>query len=1557
MVHANANRLVSLAFFATLVGCSPPAAVAPATTDAQDGSAAVGDAVAPDADAIQTEATVSDAVDPADASTAAANDAGKADDVVAPTDASPSCATAADCMVGPCQDAACSAGHCVVSAKADGTPCAAPTLCAAGGTCAAGTCAPAGIKPCKDDNICTQDDCDPATGECSHTPAVGNTCNDGNPCTKGDFCSVQGQCEPGSNVCATCTSAKDCAQYDDDNLCNGSLFCDLSLPTPVCAIKPGSVVFCDPSADSACAKSQCNPGTGLCTPKPMAEGQPCDDGNPCTPFEACSAGKCKAQVNACQCQKSSDCAAFDDGNPCNGTLYCDTTSQPYKCAVNPGSVVACPKSSDPCLNNICSPSDGGCVPVPVSDGAACSDFDSATVGDYCQAGTCVGGTNLSQCTHDSDCQKLEDGNLCNGTLFCNMATGNCQDNPKTAISCPSVDDTSCFKNLCQPKTGKCAMVAVNEGKACDDGNACTAGEVCKTGQCLASAVTCLCQQDADCASQEDGNLCNGKLYCDKQKGLCIVNPTTVVVCPSGQDSACQKNLCDPKSGACAPTAVHEGQACDDGNLCTAGEVCQAGQCLASADTCSCKKDSDCLAFEDGDLCNGSLYCNKQTGECLVNPASIVVCATALDGPCNQTSCNAKTGACEILPAHNGAQCDADGNACTQNDFCDQGVCKAGAMACNCTTDKDCEGKQGQDLCVLTMICDTKSHECTPGMVVNCPGSLLDGPCQTTACDPSTGQCATKNRADGTVCEKNTLCTGAQVCLSGGCVTGKAVNCDDINPCTADSCEDKQGGCLHAPLDATPCDDGSKCTTQDVCVLGGCMGATLPCNDDNKCTADSCDPKVACVHLPVAATACDDGNLCTLGDQCVQGKCAPGAAPLGCDDANPCTEDLCDPVQGCITKALSSGACDDGSACTDQDTCSAGSCAGVAVVCEDGDPCTDTACTKLAGCSYGAIIGAPCDDFNACTTGDKCNGKGLCTPSAAKVCDDGNPCTNDLCNQVLGCIFDVKAGVACDDGSKCTEDDVCSQGFCKGVAITCDDGNPCTTDGCKVDVGCVAMAKDGLPCNDNNACTKGDACGNGGVCAGSPVSCDDGNPCTDNTCDSASGCKLAILDKIPCSDGSACTVQDECASGICLGSPQTWSKKLATSPSLDDGLYSITTGPGGDVVAVGAETQTYLYKLTQRESVVYRYTATGQVVWSKVYVNDNFDDYLFGVETLADGTWLAVGAQDGVASALDPNPDRNIAWKHLSDDGFTWNGYYAVPGWQRLVAVARAADDTASAVGWDDDHGLIVRFFPNGQDILWIKNYAPPSGAGQLRAVAALPGKPIGWVAAGINGIQGWVTRYDANGTALWHRLLSVDGYEVKLRGVVVANSAVYVVGDVVFETTENYSILAALDLSGNLLWQRVSPVSETALAIRRVPGTSMLAWAGGLNLGSGTWDVAVRLVTAAGDTASQHTFDMGQQDFADAMVIDASGAIAVAGHTVIWADPMTQDSLIARADAFGNWTCGASGNCAGQPWASCDDSNPCTADTCSAGSGCQHNSMPEGMPCGSAKTCTNGACK
>jgi hypothetical protein len=60
----------------------------------------------------------------------------------------------------------------------------------------------------------------------------------------------------------------------------------------------------------------------------------------------------------------------------------------------------------------------------------------------------------------------------------------------------------------------------------------------------------------------------------------------------------------------------------------------------------------------------------------------------------------------------------------------------------------------------------------------------------------------------------------------------------------------------------------------------------------------------------AGTACDDGSACTVNDACQAGSCR-GGTELACDDGNECTEDVCQPASGCRHAPRNGESCAEG----------------------------------------------------------------------------------------------------------------------------------------------------------------------------------------------------------------------------------------------------------------------------------------------------------------------------------------------------------------------------------------------------------------------------------------------------------------------------------------------------------------------------------------------------------------------------------------------------------------------------------------------------------------------
>ena len=528
------------------------------------------------------------------------------------------------------------------------------------------------------------------------------------------------------------------------------------------------------------------------------------------------------------------------------------------------------------------PVDGGPPANPCAgkaDKSACDDGDPCTT-SVCQGGKCVTDADLCECKTSADCQAKDDGNACNGTLYCDTAIAirACKVNPATIIACPD-DGNTCTTTSCDKKTGACQTVAVPDvdpKKVCEDGNKCTASDFCEKGQCQSGVVVCACVKQADCAAQEDGDACNGTLFCDlsSAKPTCKLNPASPVTC-AGQDAGgCALTSCDKKTGACVTTVAKDLAACEDGDPCTSSDTCKNGGCVPGPDLCQCKTAADCAKFDDGNACNGTLYCDVPKGTCKPNPKTVVVCPSGT--ACAPIACDGKTGICTTTLAQKFSACDADGNPCTVDDTCDgKGSCEAGTDVCVCDENQDCAKHEDGDACNGTLYCDKLAQPPTckpnPKTVVTCPAA--SGPCQVSACDPKSGKCETSKLAEFSACSDGDKCTVGDVCEAGACKPGP-----DLCACTSDAdCLDDGDLCNGVPF----CDKAAATT---ICKVKPGSQVTCDASLNKGCVQGQCAPKTGLCAALSSSEKCDDGNGCSI-DSCdpKSGQCKHAQQP----DGTPC----------------------------------------------------------------------------------------------------------------------------------------------------------------------------------------------------------------------------------------------------------------------------------------------------------------------------------------------------------------------------------------------------------------------------------------------------------------------------------------------------------------------------------------------------------------------------------------------------------------------------------------------------------------------------------------------
>lgn len=281
------------------------------------------------------------------------------------------------------------------------------------------------------------------------------------------------------------------------------------------------------------------------------------------------------------------------------------------------------------------------------------------------------------------------------------------------------------------------------------------------------------------------------------------------------------------------------------------------------------------------------------------------------------------------------------------------------------------------------------------------------------------------------------------------------------------------------------------------------------------------PAAAETTPQLACPSCEDYNPCTV-DSCDEATGTCRHDPLDCDDHNACTTDTCErfpvgPSAGCRhVNKVSGTACDDGDACTMSDVCNGtGSCAGQlqapGSACDDGNPCTAGDMCGAGGSCTGAPLlqGAECDDRNACTRGERCvvatDGSIGCQ-APARNCDDGLPCTTDSCDSITG--------------------------DCVHTAVSCDDGNPCTVDACDPLTGaCGRTTREGA-CDDKNICTVNDFCQDGNCVSGGVGNCGWGGHCGSSICIPQEQRCLQDTSPTGCPPAGNCGNHYECRNGFC-----------------------------------------------------------------------------------------------------------------------------------------------------------------------------------------------------------------------------------------------------------------------------------------------------------------------------------------------------------------------------------------------------------------------------------------
>ncbi|HXI55714.1 MAG TPA: hypothetical protein VNO55_06625, partial [Polyangia bacterium] len=681
-----------------------------------------------------------------------------------------------------------------------------------------------------------------------------------------------------------------------------------------------------------------------------------------------------------------------------------------------------------------------------------------------------------------------------------------------------------------------------------------------------------------------GQVCDGASHC--------VTCLTAASCP-GTDTQCQTRTC--VSGSCGMSFAAVGTA-------VSGQVsgdCSKKQCNGTGMIVSVVDNTDPLV--DNNPCTKDLCDNGQPSNpplaartnCGANlqcdgAGKCVTCLTTADCPGADTECQSRTciaGACGIAFKAAGTPVSSQ----TAGD-CKQNQCDGKGVVTTVVDDSDTQNDNNpctDDLCSGgTSSHPNKAAKATCGTGLECDGA---GHCVGCVADAECGvntECLTFKCTNGT-CGKTPTAAGTPVAAQ------------TARDCNKNVCDGTVGNIVTVPDNSDLPVDGFTCT-MDVCTAGAPSNPALPvgtacaqaggtmCNGNGSCvqciTAADCGQNTECKTFTCTLGACGVANTPAntplagqvVGD-CQKKVCDGAGNPTSIADdtdkpadSNVCTDDVC--TNGTPTNpVVVDRTCNGNEFCKADGTC---------VACNTNIQCgADTECMKNT-CVSNVCVHTPQTGVPLATQIPKNCRKETCDsngaplgsdPDDTDLPDDGNQCTQDLCNggQIQHPFESTQ--------KTCGTNGLCDgQGSCVGCNVDADCGvtNECESNTC--DQGTKKCVKVFTP---NHTATAAQVPGNckKHVCNGSGQQVDDvdqsdvpvdGNVCTDDLCSADGTPSNPVLVDHTCaangvckSDGTCvgcntdgqCGANTECRTNTCVNN----SCSIATSPAAGTPLAAQT----------------------------------------------------------------------------------------------------------------------------------------------------------------------------------------------------------------------------------------------------------------------------------------------------------------------------------------------------------------------------------------------------------------
>ncbi|OGZ62597.1 MAG: hypothetical protein A2812_03025 [Candidatus Staskawiczbacteria bacterium RIFCSPHIGHO2_01_FULL_36_16] len=669
---------------------------------------------------------------------------------------------------------------------------------------------------------------------------------------------------------------------------------------------------------------------------------------------------------------------------------------------------------------------------------------------------------------------------------------------------------------------------------------CTDSQICQNAKCVDVA----CGTNSDCGTDgyTGGSVCYGNYVYKNYKTYTCNNPGTV-------NANCSNQTTEKYYATCA-----------------FGKTCQNGQCVNIA--CSSNTDCGTNGYVGEPFCNAndnSVYKNYKIYTCF-NPGTVNSSCTSSTSPQLQHACGVgKTctnGSCVTvnIACSKNSDCGSNGyignpfcqgnsvyknyithacnnpgtassycsdsslpkltKTCTQNQTCSEGDCTTVTVACN--TDSNCgtNGFTGNAFCqdgnvfrnFTTYVCN--NHGTAQSFCSNSTTAQLTKACGTNqACN--NGSCASQNIA----------CGSNSDCGSNG-LTGNAF-CQDNNVYKnfiTYSCNNPGTNLSYCSSSLTP-QLTKTCSPTQTCTNGSCTTVSIACRNNSECGANGYIGSPFCqgnsVYKNYIINTCNNPGT-------TQSYCSNSSLPQ-------------------LTRT-----------CTQNQTCSSGSCHDIVIACGTNSDCGTNGYAGSPFCQSGNVY----QNYKTYT----CNNPGTADAS----------CTNSTQAQLK---------------NTCTQNQTCSSGSCINVNIACNTNSDCGSNGLTGSLFCqsgnvyknyktytclnpgIASARctNSTQAQLQDTCTGNQTCYNG-QCAN--IACDRNSDCGTNGyagspfCQSGNVyqnyrryiCDYAGTTNAVCSSSDTAQLKNTCTSGQTCNNGSCINVNIVCNTNSDCGTNGYTGDP-------------------------------------------------------------------------------------------------------------------------------------------------------------------------------------------------------------------------------------------------------------------------------------------------------------------------------------------------------------------------------------------------------------